>query len=115
MNNKALPIGNQISAGWFDFFIVLGAIALVAFVTFLWAVFIRKPAKPRRKHRHHHASYRERFRKNAAEIRQLVQPRQRKHSEHHPLNPTLAQTGGLPPVREEEISLDQTPPPTSQP
>jgi len=113
MNNNVMPIGNQMSAGWFDFFIVLGAIALVALITLLWAVFIRKAGKPRRKHRHHHATYRERFRKNAAEIRQLVQPQQRTRSERHPLNPTLAETGGLPPVRHEEKSPGQAPP-TSQ-
>jgi hypothetical protein len=65
---------------------------------------------PYRRHRHHHASYRERFRKNADEIRQLVQPRRRQRREHHPLNPTLAQTGGLPPAREEDKSAGQPPP-----
>jgi len=110
MNDGALPVANQMSAGWFDFFILLGVIVLVSLATLLWALFIRKRKTPHRRHRHHHSSYRERLRKNAAEIKQLVQPRQRKHGEHHPLNPTLAETGGLPPIRDEEKSAGEPPP-----
>jgi LPXTG-motif cell wall-anchored protein len=36
--------------------------------------------------------------------------RRRRRSQRK-LNPTLAQTGGLPPLREEKKSADQTPPP----
>src|SRR5271170_4837025 len=108
MDNNALPVASQMSPGWFDFFIVLVAIALVSLITFLWALFVRKKQTPNRKHRHHRAGYREQFRKNADEIKQLIQPRRRKHSERHPLNPTLAETGGLPPVREEKKLSGQT-------
>jgi hypothetical protein len=35
----------------------------------------------------------------------------RRHRSQCKLNPTLEQTGGLPPLREEKKSADQTPPP----
>jgi hypothetical protein len=35
----------------------------------------------------------------------------RRHRSQRKLNPTLAQTGGLPPLREVKKSADQTPPP----
>jgi hypothetical protein len=75
------------SAQLFDFFIVAGSIGLVVLLTFIWALFIRKSGKRQRKYRHRHRSR---------------------------LNPTLAETTGLPPVREEEKSSGQTPP-TPQP
>jgi hypothetical protein len=114
MNDKVLIAQSQMSAGWFDFLILLGAMVVVALIVLLWALLARKKEMPRHKHRHHRDSYRERFQKNAREIKQLIQPRQRRHGEHHPLNPTLAETGGLPPVREEEKSQG-LPPAAPQP
>jgi len=111
MSYNILAVASWWTSAWFDYLVVPGVVVLIAAAIFFWAVFIRKKKSPNRRHRHHRPSYREQFKKNANEIRQLVQPRQRKHREHRPLNPTLAQTGGLPPVREEEKSPDQTPPP----
>ena len=84
MNNDLPPVGN-FSPAWVDFFIVLGVIALVTIGAFIWAVVFHNNAKPRRKRRRRH---------------------------RRQINPTLAQTGGLPPVREEERSSGQTPPAT---
>jgi hypothetical protein len=85
MDNE-LPVVTPLSAQALDFFIVGGSILLVALLTFIWALFFRKSGKRRRKHRH------------------------RRHSR---LNPTLAETGGLPPIRE-EIKSSAEPPPTPQ-
>jgi len=64
----------RMTPAWVDFFIMAGALLLVAVVCLLWLVFIRKPRR-RRKYRHHH---------------------------RHRLVPvTIANTGGLPPVRPE--------------
>jgi len=80
----------------------------VALAFFIWAVFIRKrrPADPRLKviepgpvtdsdpddsaqhHHHHHHGRRHRRHK-----------KHRSQSRYHHRNPTLAETGGLPPVR----------------
>ncbi len=69
--------------GWVDFLIVFLAIGLVAMLALIWAVYFRKKERRRRKHRYH---------------------------QRRKLNPTLADIGGLPPVREEESSSGQTPP-----
>ena len=58
---------------WLNFLAVAGCMLLGAFGVLIWYVFFRK--KRKRKYRHH-------------------------HREKHPLNPTLAETGGLPPKRD---------------
>lgn len=69
-----------------DFLIIIGASVFAALVCL---VLFRSRLMHRHKHRHHH--HRSRSKRN--------------------LSPTLAQTGGLPPFREEKKSADQTPPP----
>jgi hypothetical protein len=69
-----------ISPEWQDFFIMLGAIVLAALAAAVCAFFFRK------KHRRHH---------------------RRRRRERRSLNPTLAQTGGLPPVRQPQNPPDQ--------
>jgi hypothetical protein len=69
---------------WVDFFIMLGAFALVAIGAIIWIVFLRKPGRRRRKHRHRHE-------------------RRLPHT-------TLAQNGGLPPKRPEEKPPPRPPP-----
>jgi hypothetical protein len=66
-----------------DFLIIIGAAVLVALV---WFFLFRSKLMHRHKHHHRRRSQRK-------------------------LNPTLAQTGGLPPRREEKNPADQTPPP----
>jgi hypothetical protein len=70
---------------WFNFLAMTAAILLAAISALILLVMFRK--KKRRKRRKHH------------------------HHEQRQLNPTLAETGGLPPVRENEKSSGQTPPP----
>ncbi len=82
--NDGLPAVGPLSAQLMDFFIIAGAIGLVVLVAFIWAIFFRKNSKRRRKRRHRH------------------------HRSH---NPTLAEIGGLPPVRGENNPDAQTPPP----
>ncbi|HTA95667.1 MAG TPA: hypothetical protein VK769_06045 [Verrucomicrobiae bacterium] len=65
---------------WVDLFVVLAAIFLLVLGIFFWALLIRKRKGTRRRIRRRH------------------------HRERHPANPTLAQTGGLPPIREEKKS-----------
>jgi membrane protein implicated in regulation of membrane protease activity len=68
---------------WANFLAIFVVIVLSALAVFLWAVMFRK--KRKRKHRQH-------------------------HHEKRKLNPTLAESGGLPPPREPEKSPGQTPP-----
>lgn len=76
----------QFSPELLDLFIVFGAIGLVVLFAFFWALFIRNSKKRR----------------------------VRRHKRRRSLNPTLAERGGLPPVREVENTSGQTPP-TPQP
>jgi hypothetical protein len=79
-----LPAIGSLSPEWLDFFIVMGAIGLVLLGAFFWAILFRKNGK------------------------RQVRRRKRKHRS---LNPTLADSGGLPPVREEKNPDAPTPPP----
>ena len=116
MNNNVLPTGSPLTGGWIDFFIVMGAILLVALAVLFWAIAFHKPGAKRKHHRKHrhrkHGNIRGDFQKTTAGIKEIIQQRQQSHRhrhEHHPLNPTLAQTGGLPPIREEPKSPPSTP------
>jgi hypothetical protein len=92
MNDNVLPSANLPSPGWEDFLIVLGAVVLVALMAFIFAFFRRNQTHLHR-HRHHRKTQKKRRRR-----------------EHRLLNPTLAQTGGLPPIRTKEPPPSQTPP-----
>jgi hypothetical protein len=69
---------------WANFLAIFAVIVVSAFAVFLWAVLVRKKRKRKHRSRHHHDG-----------------PRK--------LNPTLAESGGLPPPREPEKSPGQTP------
>jgi len=58
-----------------DYLVYCGVILVLAAIVFFWALAIRKPKKRRRKRMHHSTSKR---------------------------NPTLAETRGLPPMRDEQ-------------
>lgn len=80
----ASAMSDMLSA-WAGFFIVMAAAILVTLVAVVWILFFRKSARHRRR-------------------------RRRQHSEQHQLNPTLAQIGGLPPVRREGKPAGRPPP-----
>jgi len=73
-----IPSGSTVS----QVLIYIGALFLVALATFAWAVF---RVQHRRRHSHHH--------------RPKPASKHRHQSRHRPRHPTLAETGGLPPVR----------------
>jgi uncharacterized membrane protein YccC len=112
MDINTLPSSTPLTPELEDILIVLGVLVGVALIAFFWVIAFRKDGKHRRKHHHHHhhqrKDYREQFQKGASGIKELLrQRRRRRHREHRPINPTLAQTGGLPPLRE----ADKPPPP----
>ncbi|HTL55510.1 MAG TPA: hypothetical protein VL361_07510 [Candidatus Limnocylindrales bacterium] len=108
-----LPI-DVVSAPWQkmdattrDILIILGAVALVTLVVLLWAVAFR--SKRRRRHHHHHHHHSHSHTETTAETSPESEPveesgsrrkrRRHRRREHRPRNPTLAETGGLPPLR----------------
>ena len=104
MDDDAIPLsGGSPSAGWEDTLIVLGVILAVTVAALFWAVVVYQRKLPHRRRRHHHhhhkTGYGEGLRKGAGGLKQLIEKRRRHRRERRPLNPTLAETGGLPPVR----------------
>ena len=86
--------------------IIFTAIALITVSVLVWAVFLRKPRRRQHSHQHNHHHSRAPARDEAAADGDdaTTQPRKRRkwrrpRREHRPRNPTLAETGGLPPVR----------------
>ncbi|HOX56731.1 MAG TPA: hypothetical protein P5205_10555 [Candidatus Paceibacterota bacterium] len=87
-------------------FVIFGSMALVTALVLLWAIFLRKRRRHRRSHHHSHehaaepAGSRQLPVEEGASLplqhhRRRRRPRRRRHSR----NPTLAETGGLPPIR----------------
>ncbi len=92
---------------------LLGAVALVTALLVIWAVYFRK--SPRR---HSHSRYRDSHHRHSHEPSnsslgsqeeadseasndKRYRRKRRRRREHRPRNPTLAETGGLPPIRAE--------------
>jgi hypothetical protein len=73
-----IPSGSTVS----EVLIYVGVLLLVAVAVFAWAVF---RTQHRRRHSHH-------YRSNPASKHQRL-------PEYRPRHPTLAETGGLPPIR----------------
>jgi len=75
---------------WVNFLVMLVAVVLASIGGLLWAVVFRR--KRRRKHH-----------------RSRNHPKDRNHHEQRKPNPTLAETGGLPPFRPSEEPGEQPP------
>ena len=84
---------------WQERTILLASLALVVVALFAWAMFIRKRRRRRHGFRRHHHSIRERADELKNEIRRRRSMRARKRKRKYRRNPTLAETGGLPPIR----------------
>ena len=90
---------------------IFGAIGLVTALVVLWAVFLRKKRRRRRSHHHeHHGSSVPAQVPGASKDASGPAPEEhhrrhrRSRRRHRRLNPTLAETGGLPPIRPEAAS-----------
>lgn len=109
-----------------ELFLLSLAVGAVAVLVVLWAVFIRKPDRPGHRRRRHHSEQgwgldpagiddedegTEKKTVDEAEVEDDAghgRRRRRRRREHRPRNPTLAETGGLPPIRSSKPPL---PPP----
>jgi hypothetical protein len=111
---EVTPADLPASKGWraegqFDVFVVIGAVALIAVLALIWAVAIRKPRRHHH-HHHHHQSSRQWGMNPDADLDgrtgQHGKPAETRHRrrrrDHRSRNPTLAETGGLPPIRGEK-------------
>ena len=75
--------------------IVIGAITAISLAALGWIVFFRKPGH---RHHHHHRHHRPE-QPNSSESEPRRKWRRRRRHDSRPRNPTLAETGGLPPAR----------------
>jgi FtsZ-interacting cell division protein ZipA len=118
---QVAPDINQVWSVWHidsatrEWLIILGAVALVALLALVWAAFFRKPRRHRHSHHHHHHHHHRHHHSDEPSERPIApneadasvpqERRRRRRRSHHrprPLNPTLAETGGLPPIRPED-------------
>lgn len=89
--------------------VLLGAILAIAAIVILWVVFSGKSRRHAAR-REERRQRRRAFRRAAAEAEERSEKssgRRRRH--HRPRNPTLAETGGLPPIRGDD-QQPQVPP-----
>lgn len=100
-----------VSPMWWDFLLVAGVIAGLTMVIFLVALLVKSRRQRKRKSDHGPEILKnteEHLRK--AGVRESVEPeegvsrRRRRRRDHRPRNPTLAEQGGLPPVRDPDTS-----------
>ena len=88
--------------------LVLGAIITVTSVLLVWARYFRKRRRHHSHHHHHHHPSTDTSASGTttAESGQESRRRRRRRRrrEHRPRNPTLAETGGLPPARSDTSS-----------
>jgi hypothetical protein len=84
--------------------VVLGVLGVVSLGVFIWAAFLRKrPHRPRHDfHAHPEDSQRENLLERMKEGRLLPHKHHRHRRRRYRRNPTLAEAGGLPPIRSEE-------------
>lgn len=90
-----------------ELLLLLGAVSIVTLCIFIWAVYFRK--RPRQhSHRHHHHRPESRSETSVSSAsadnpdpERRYRKKRRRRREHRPRNPTLAETGGLPPMRTE--------------
>lgn len=112
----------QVSAGLRDGLIIVGAVGLLTLLIVIWVSVWRKP-----RHRHHHSHsqpaeapalvrYRHVQHEDPGLLALLKPRRKRRKRRFHHRNPTLAETGGLPPIRPDAAPPPPgTPPPPSAP
>ena len=95
-----------LSAATRERLIIIGAMTLVTVGVLVWVVFVRKSRRRQHKphHGHHHAPEPAQDAVAVEDDGESAEPRERRkwrraRRPHRPRNPTLAETGGLPPVR----------------
>jgi len=86
--------------------LLIGAAIVVAAIFFVWAAYVRRPKKMRHTYDHLNGDHDGSRRKKSSGGRLFGRKRRRRrrssHSREQPVNPTLAQVGGLPPRRDEK-------------
>jgi len=103
-----------VAAVWLSFsdyrrevLVMLGVLGVLAALVFYWALVWRKPRRHHRSHREWHPPSRSPAGgdRSQEKAHRWGRRRKRRHP-HRPQNPTLAETGGLPPIRTDRPPAD---------
>jgi hypothetical protein len=107
----------QMNAAMRENLTMYGAIVLLALAALIWAAYFRKRRKHHHHHHHHHHHGHE-WGKNPGNengnespmLLSLFKTRKKRklRKAHRPRNPTLAETGGMPSIREDRPSSSET-------
>lgn len=108
--SDVMPSGRWMGLTFKELLILFGALAAVTLLLVLWAVYFRKRSRSHSHHHHHHGDSPEATNPvndslaSASGVSgdRRYRRKRRRRREHRPRNPTLAETGGLPPVRSEQ-------------
>jgi hypothetical protein len=84
-----------------DMLLLVGVALLIAVALIIWAVFIRGPKDERSERNYHSRKYVEE--RDDGTIRKRKKHRRRRR-DHRQRNPTLAEVGGLPPLKSDSTS-----------
>lgn len=82
-----------------EYLIIAGAVLLVTVAVMVWVLVFRKPRKRKRVHRSHHHPAAESAASGKPPESKTASSRRKRSQSEFPRHPTLAETGGLPPVR----------------
>lgn len=103
-----LPVWDRVPGTVQDFIAIFGAGLFLLVVLLVWARFFRKRPREGSGHERHHHRHREERTSDADGGEDESGPRRhrrkRRRREHRTRNPTLAETGGLPPPRSQDNS-----------
>ncbi len=118
---EGLPVFGPLNPRTGETLILLGVLSLVIVALLIWAALIRKRHGGHHHHHRHHHHHHHRHNRQPVPAEGAAAPtsadpipdrrerRRHRRREHRPLNPTLAETGGLPPIR--RPGLPGPPPP----
>jgi hypothetical protein len=103
---SSLPAGFAVGGPSHKLIILIAVLALLAVVLLVAAAYLRRSSSHRHHRRQHH-SHHHHAGKPSGQAAGTANPapikkwRRRRRRDHRPRNPTLAETGGLPPIRSE--------------
>ena len=111
--SDVMPSGRRVGLTFKELLMVLGAVAFVTLLVVIWAVYFRKRSNRHSHHHHHHHHDPEPEPSSEASVLSTdasaessdgrrYRRKRRRRRDHRPRNPTLAETGGLPPLRPEQ-------------
>jgi cell division septation protein DedD len=98
MNAGGVTVPMFALSTFMEYVLLVGAILLVAGVVVFWAAAIRKP-KGERRYKYHRVP--------RGQTPPAPEAAKRKRRSEPPRNPTLAETRGLPPMRESQPASDE--------